>query len=210
MPKTVGSVLVLHGVEAGEFGGKLPPCPHPTRSNPGLNLFMSLYSPSGVVYMYCLTQIVIWGFFYICVLFWATVHPFHFRNFKATGRLTYVHVISTILGFLLPCVPAFITLGTGYELTSIPPIVCGPANGDVAAYALLLPVSILAACSVSMLVVIFWIIMKVCYVLLAFRIQLLLLGTLMFLLIVHTKLPILAIRVIIAKISACNYECYYT
>ena len=32
----------------------------------------------------------------------------------------------------------------------------------------------------------------------------------MFLLIVHTKLAILAIGVIIAKISACNYECHYT
>ena len=124
---------------------------------------MSFYSPPGVVYMYCLSQIVLWGFFYVFVLFWATVWPFHFRNFKAAGRLTYVHVTFVILGVLLPCAPTFITLGTGYELTSIPPIVCGPANEAVGAYALLLPASIVAACSVSMLIVIFWIILKVCH-----------------------------------------------
>jgi len=113
--------------------------------------------------MYCLIQLELWAFFYCLILFWATVKPFHFGNFKTAGRLVYVHIAMVVIEIVFPCVPSFVGLSTGYShgvRTDIA-TVCGAANPDASVYTILLPISILLASLVSMLMVIFWILLKV-------------------------------------------------
>ena len=115
-----------------------------------------------VIYTYFLIQVVLGALFYCFILFWATVHPFHFGNFKTAGRLVYVHITMVIIEIVLPCVPTFVGLSTGYSHGILTySYICTPANPDVSAYTVLLPVSISIAGSVSMLMVIFWTLLKV-------------------------------------------------
>ena len=82
--------------------------------------------------MYCLIQLELWEFFYCLILFWATVKPFHFGNFKTAGQLVYVHIAMVIIGIVFPCIPSFVGLSTGYShgvRTDIA-TVCGAANPD--------------------------------------------------------------------------------
>ena len=116
---------------------------------------------AGVVYTYFAIQVVLWGFLYCFILFWATVHPFHFGNFKAAGRLIYVHIAMVIIVIVVPCVPTFVGLSTGYSHGVSIGIICASANADANVYTILLPISMLVAGSVSMLIVIFWKLLKV-------------------------------------------------
>ena len=117
---------------------------------------------AGVIYMYCLIQLELWEFFYCLILFWATVKPFHFGNFKTAGQLVYVHIAMVIIGIMLPFVPSFVGLSTGYShgIRDVSTL-CGSANPDADVYTVMLPISVLVASSVSMLIVIFRILLKV-------------------------------------------------
>lgn len=67
-----------------------------------------------------------------------------------------------IIGIMLPFVPSFVGLATGYShgVRDVSTL-CGSANPDADVYTVTLPISVLVASSVSMLIVIFRILLKV-------------------------------------------------
>ena len=77
--------------------------------------------------------------------------------------MIYVHIPMVIIGIVVPCVPTFVGLSTGYSQGVRTDIstVCGAANPDASVYTVLLPISMLVAGSVSMLIVVFWRLLKV-------------------------------------------------
>ena len=81
---------------------------------------------------------------------------------ESAGRIKYVHVILICLGVTFPAVHVAVTFGVGeFTITRFPPIVCLPNNEDATFYSIVLPVSILMATGVSLLVVVFYELLKV-------------------------------------------------
>ena len=71
-----------------------------------------------------------------------------------------------IVGLVLPALPVIVTFTTGdpsgFGLTRFPPILCTGLQKNATFYSLVLPINILMAIGIPLLVIIFWIIHKVC------------------------------------------------
>ena len=121
--------------------------------------FTALYT--GVVYYYSLIQITMWLLFHSGAMFWSIVFPFHYRRWKLEGRVKYVHITTVILALLVPAISPFTALlKDGYVITTST-YVCLGRNSDVSFATLVLPISIFGAIGSSMLIIIFWTILKV-------------------------------------------------
>ena len=116
---------------------------------------------TGIANLYLLLQITLWGTFHALGLCWGIAFPFHYRRFKTEGRVKYVHVITVILGLVLPAIPALVPLIDGYTITLSPIDICGPRDVAIAYFTMILPISILIAASSTVLIILFWIIFKV-------------------------------------------------
>ena len=125
------------------------------------NLILFLFC-TGTVYSYCLHQLSLWAIFYMALLFWAVVCPFHYQTFRNAGRLKYIYTAMIIAGVLLPCVPAGVNLGFGHQVTSFSPMVCLVGVQDVGFYtdALLGALEVAILGTLQALVV--WTLVKVC------------------------------------------------
>ena len=115
----------------------------------------------GIVFNYALMQSTFWVLFHVAALFWGIAFPFHYRQFKDNGYLKYIHVATVAVAILLPLVSALAPLKDGYVPARFPPIVCTAANTDYTFYTLVFPISILLAISTCLLIITFWIILKV-------------------------------------------------
>ncbi len=96
------------------------------------------------------------------MVFWTIKFPFHYRSYQNDRKIKYIHVTVLVLGLVLPGVPVGATIAAGeYVLTRFPPIVCLADNEDASFYSLILPISILVAAGTSLLIVVFYEILKV-------------------------------------------------
>ena len=93
-------------------------------------------------------------------LFWGVVFPFSYRQFVNLGRLRYAHAISSILGVILPLLPALVHLKDGYILSINPPYICFGRNGDITFYLVILPLSIMLGCGLCLLTIVLWTMFK--------------------------------------------------
>ena len=75
--------------------------------------------------------------------------------------MKYVHITTVLLALFLPTIPALLHLKHGYTMTDTPTTVCTGRDAAVTFFTLILPASILLAVATSMLVIIFWTILKV-------------------------------------------------
>ena len=114
-----------------------------------------------MVFYYSLMQSVFWVLFHVTALFWGIAFPFHYRKIKANGYIKYIHITAVAVAVLVPLVSALIPLKDSFIPPRIPPIVCTAATTEHTFYALVLPASILLAISTCLLIITFWIILKV-------------------------------------------------
>ena len=117
---------------------------------------------SGTVYSYSLHQLSLWALFYMALLFWAVVCPFHYQSFRNAGRLKYVYTAMTIAGVLLPCVPAGVNLVFGHQVISFSPMVCLVAVQGVGFYTDALLGAFEVAILGTLQALVFWTLVKVC------------------------------------------------
>ena len=116
---------------------------------------------AGIANSYLLVQITLWGTFHALGLCWGIVFPFHYRRFKIEGRIKYIHVITVVLGLVLPAISALVPLIDGYTITPSPIDRCVGRNEIIIFFTTILPISVLMAVSSSVLIILFWIIFKV-------------------------------------------------
>ena len=102
-----------------------------------------------------------WIVFHVAALFWGIRFPFHYRQFKENGYIKYIHIATIATAVLVPLVSGLAPLKDGYIPTRFPPILCAARNEDYSFYAVELPISILLTITTSLLILIFWIILKV-------------------------------------------------
>ena len=128
-----------------------------------LSLFCT-YNIIGVVYHYGVIQIGLWTLFFTVGFFWGIFFPFHYQKFKLANRLKYIHATTILLGVILPIVPVAVQIITdGYQLSEAPRrAICTGQNITATFFGFLLPFSVLSAIITSLLVLIFWKILKVC------------------------------------------------
>ena len=115
----------------------------------------------GMVYIYGVLQLNIWAMFHALGLCWGIVFPFHYRTFKAEGKIKYVHIASVIIALLVPTIPALLYLKSGYAALFTPTRVCTGRSLTVTYFSFLLPSSIILATTTFALGVVFWTILKV-------------------------------------------------
>ena len=121
---------------------------------------------AGMVFYYVLLQQAVWWFFHVFLMFWKIRFPFHARSFETDGYFKRIHITCVILGLLIPLIPVITVLGSeGFTITIFPPLLCNSKTADPVFYALVLPIIVLLQVGVSLLVVIFWIVHKVCAIL---------------------------------------------
>ena len=77
--------------------------------------------------------------------------------------MKYLHIVTVVVGIVLPFVPVITAFGTGgFTISRFPPVLCVPNNTDATFYSLLLPSLIIVAVGITLLIVLFWKIHKVC------------------------------------------------
>ena len=114
-----------------------------------------------MVYVYGVLQLNIWAMFHALGLCWGLVFPFHYRTFKAEGKIKYIHIATVIVALLVPTLPALLYLKSGYAALFTPTRVCTGRSLTVTYFAFLLPSSIILATTTFALGVVFWTILKV-------------------------------------------------
>lgn len=130
------------------------------------DLVVSLDNPThfcnitGVTSIYAGTQLILFAFFHSASLFWGIRFPFHYRKYKQNGYLKYIHFSTVAIAVLVPLIPGLSQLSKGFVPTRFPISTCVGRSGSVYYYTLVLPVSILLGVTVSLLVLIYWTILK--------------------------------------------------
>ena len=83
-----------------------------------------------------------WAVLDAVFFFWAIVSPFSYQQFKLSGRIRIAHIISVLLGLLVPLPPPLIQLVFGYTQYYAQVIFCAGNNSDYLYYTWLLPITI--------------------------------------------------------------------
>lgn len=79
--------------------------------------------------------------------------PFHAHKHERNTK--YIHIISLIVGIILPAVVPVIALFVdGYTMFRFPPTICSPSNVNVLYYGVILPVSIAVCVGLTFLAII--------------------------------------------------------
>lgn len=116
-----------------------------------------------MVLLYCVVQFCVWGCLYAVFLFWGVKFPFHYRQFKDSGRMRYVHIITVIVAVVVPLPGPFIVLKDGFINTENPNLVCTGRNTDLFFYAYAITTTTALAITNILLVLVFWTVLKVLY-----------------------------------------------
>ena len=87
-----------------------------------------------------------------------------YRRFKVEGRIKYIHITSVILALALPAISALLHLIDGYSIGPgliISNSVCGGRSRAITYFTTVLPLSVLSSMAMSVLVIMFWKLLKV-------------------------------------------------
>ena len=129
-----------------------------------------------MVLHYALVQLAVFWLCHVLVLFWGLKFPFHWRTFKSTTKLKYVHLSCVLIGLLGPFVPVIVTIskfshgksaaeaakgGLGFGITRFPSLLCSGRDDKTVFYALVLPIILIIMIGMAILVLVFWIVYKV-------------------------------------------------
>ena len=120
----------------------------------------TFYNP-GVVFTCSVVQTCVWAVLDAVFLFWAIVAPFSYQQFKLSGKIRIAHIISVLLGLLVPLPAALLPLEDGYTQYFSVVFYCLPLNINYTYYTLLLPLSIFAGITTFVQIYTTWTIFKV-------------------------------------------------
>jgi hypothetical protein len=124
-----------------------------------MSYYLQLHA--GTIFSYGLAQLGYWVTFHAIALSWGILFPFHFRRMKIAKKLKYFHIITVLLALFLPTLPSLIHLNDGYIMANMRTTLCFGRSPAVTFFALILPLSGLMAVATSLLITIFWKILKV-------------------------------------------------
>ena len=117
---------------------------------------------TGIVYSYALVQTGVWAVLDAVFFFWAIVAPFSYRQFKEfSGKVRIAHIISVLLGLLVPLPSALLPLVDGHTQYFSLVLYCTPASEKYTYYTLTLPLSIFAGISIFIEIYATWTLFKV-------------------------------------------------
>jgi len=122
---------------------------------------------TGTVSYYTVLQLALWAVFHVAMVFLAVVFPLYNRELNVSGKIKYIHITMVLLGLILPCMPVAVTFGTGGfspNDTRFPPIICLGRDRGATVYSLTIAESVLIATGISLLIFVFWKIIKVKFV----------------------------------------------
>ena len=122
---------------------------------------MILFTNTGIVGVYLLLHITLLVTFHAVGLSWGIIFPFHYRKFKADGRIKYIHATTIVLGLVLPAIPALLHLIEGYTIGIDLRSSCNGRNKKINYSLIILPISILGAVTASVFAILLWKIFKV-------------------------------------------------
>ncbi len=106
-----------------------------------------MHTYAGIVVTYCFGQLSLWALLHATFLFWALNFPFSYRQLRVSGRIHRAHVISVLLGLILPLPGPLINLKEGYTYNFFFHY-CISHN---IYYTLLLPLSIISGAALTLL-----------------------------------------------------------
>ena len=122
------------------------------------NLFFSFFT--GIAALYFILQAIILLSCHTATLFWAVRFPLHRKYHERLGHMKYIHIAVVLVGLLLPSIPVIAALSTGGFITTFSPLYCTAKNMDANFYSFILPNAITAILTMTILVLILWIIAK--------------------------------------------------
>ena len=123
--------------------------------------YQKILTTIGIVNVYLVAQVTLLVVFHALGLGWSILFPFHYRRFKATTKIKFIHVATIVLGLVVPTIPALLPLIHGYTITSGPFGFCVARDIVTTYFTLALPKSILMAITTSVFVILFWRLLKV-------------------------------------------------
>ena len=124
------------------------------------NIIFLFIPHAGIVFYYALLQIAVWWLLHVAAIFWGIKFPFRAKSLAASNRQKYLHIFMVLLGLILPIIPVITTLARGGFVFT--PILCIGRKDNATFYSLILPMIILMQIGISMLIIIFWTVHKVC------------------------------------------------
>ncbi len=123
----------------------------------------NVHYPTGVVFYYVLLQLALWWLLHVSILFWKICFPFHARSFESAGRFKYVHIVCVIVGLLVPWIPVIVVFANGgFTMITFPPLPCTGREAGPTFYGLVLPIILLLQIGITLLIILFWTVHKVC------------------------------------------------
>ena len=121
-----------------------------------------IFLHTGIVFSYVVIQTGVWAVLDAVFFFWAIVAPFSYQQFKKlSGKVRIAHIISVLLGLLVPLPSALLPLVDGHTQYYSIVFHCTPANEKYVYYTLTLPLSIFAGISTLIQIYTTWTIFKV-------------------------------------------------
>lgn len=121
---------------------------------------------TGVCLYYFVMQLLLLWLFHIISIFWGVYWPI-WASLQSAARRVVLHIAAVSMALVLPAIPVLIIHylapgAGGFTLTRFPPILCAASSLALNFYTFMLPLSILIACGLTLLVLIFWRLFKVC------------------------------------------------
>ena len=120
-----------------------------------------LYFYTGIVLSYTVLQTCVWTVLDAVFFFWAIVAPFSYRQFKLLGKIRIAHIISVLLGLLVPLPAALLPLMDGHSPFLSLTLYCSVSGANYTYYTLILPISIFAGISTFIQIYTTWTLFKV-------------------------------------------------
>ena len=109
-------------------------------------------------------QLPLWAICLVVMVFLGVVFPIHMKRLSASGKIKYIHITMVLLGLIVPCMPVAVAFGTGgFSPRDIvfPPIVCFGRDREATIYSNSIVDSILLATGISLLILVFYKLIKV-------------------------------------------------
>ena len=136
-----------------------------------------------MVQVYSTLAAAIWWFMLTISLFWKLWFPFNARRRESKHQIKYIHISCILIGILVPFIPiialmsnysiqlksnpsntTFVSGGLGFASVRSPPVPCNGNSKEVIFYTNILPADIMLAVGITLIILIFWLVHKVCII----------------------------------------------
>ena len=109
-------------------------------------------------------QLILLWCFHVITMFWGVYWPIQASMAQLSPKRIVLHIIAVCVALVLPAIPVciihFVAPG-GFTITRFPPILCAAKSATFNYYTFMLPLSIIIAIGLTLLVLIFWKLLKV-------------------------------------------------